>query len=150
MLRHIEKRIAWLNKNQVGSTYAGLGRMIKEKFNVNERKAIHVSKYPEICALLGCEPDPKAMQGELLEPAKIAAPEFNPTSPTFTLNNITNQVVITRQHSGVTVSYVAPEGTMIGTPENIIRDLTAMGYHIVKDDPADKLQTIVKIAGFVA
>jgi Rha family phage regulatory protein len=151
MLRHIEKRISWLNKNQVGSTYAGLGRMIKEKFNVNERKAIHVSKYPEICALLGCEPDPKALQGELLEPAKIATPEFNPTSPTFTLENITNQTVITQQHNGLTVSYIAEKGTLIGTVENIIRDLKVLGYHVVKNEK-DALETISRIAnsGFVA
>jgi hypothetical protein len=150
MKKHINQRVNYLVKHQVGASYASLGKLIQDTFNVNKRELILASKYPEICALLDCEPDPKALQGELLEPAKIATPEFNPTSPTLTLDHVTNQTVIFQQHNGVTISYVAEKGTMIGTPENIIRDLTAMGYCVVKNDPADKLQTIVKIAGFVA
>ena len=166
MLRHIEKRISWLNKNQVGSTYQGLGRMIKEKFNVNERKAIPVHKYAEVCALLGCEPDEKALQGELVETPKL---EYQPPAgmvliaeseladlkknPTSTWNNHATMILTSPKdaiysvqfHKGVSVIMEQPANVMIGTPENIIRDLTAMGYHVVKNDPQNKLETIEKI-----
>jgi Rha family phage regulatory protein len=166
MLRHIEKRIAWLNKNQVGSTYAGLGRMIKEKFNVHERKAIRAEKYPEICALLGCEPDPKALQGELVEPAKIGfsvpagmalIPENEladlkkrPTSTwqnhaTMILTSDEDATYTVQYHKGISVIMQQPENVMIGTPENIIRDLTTMGFHVVRDNPENKLETISRI-----
>jgi tRNA pseudouridine-54 N-methylase len=151
MKKHINQRVNYLVKHQVGASYASLGKLIQDAFNVNKRELILASKYPELCALLGCEPDPKALQGELLEPAKIATPEFNPTSPTFTLENITNQTVITQQHNGLTVSYIAEKGTLIGTVENIIRDLKVLGYHVVKNEK-DALETISRIAnsGFVA
>lgn len=173
MLRHIEKRIAHLNKTQVGSTYASLGRMIKEKFNVNERKAIPIHKYREVCALLDCEPDEKALQGELLEPAKL---EYQPPKgmvliaeselsnlkkkPTSAWQNHATMILSSKGDGdaiysvqfkdGTTVITEQPENVMIGTPEKIIRDLNAMGFHIVKDNPENKLETIVKIAGFVA
>ncbi len=152
MKKHINQRVNYLVKHQVGASYASLGKLIQDTFNVNKRELILASKYREVCALLDCEPEPKALQGELLEPAKITAPEFNPTSPTFTLENITNQTVITQQHNGVTISYVAEKGTLIGTVENIIRDLKVLGFHVVKDDPQNKLETIGKIvtARFVA
>ena len=163
MLRHIEKRIAHLNKTQVGSTYASLGRLIKEKFNVNERKAIPIHKYREVCALLGCEPDEKALQGELVEPAKL---EYQPPKgmvliseseladlkkpnysqfPSFTLGGVTNQTIITRLHGETLMSFVAEKGTMIGTPEKIIADLQDLGFLVIKNEPEHKLETIEKI-----
>jgi hypothetical protein len=74
MLRHINKRVAWLVKNQVGSSYSALGGAILDKFNVNKRENIPLEKYREVCELLGCEPDAKALQGDLLEPAILPAP----------------------------------------------------------------------------
>jgi hypothetical protein len=166
MLRHIEKRISWLNKNQVGSTYAGLGRMIKEKFNVNERKAIHVSKYPEICALLGCEPDPKALQGELVEPAatlklpmgkvlideseladlkkRPASTWSNYASMTLALPNDNNRMLVSMVN-GITSLFEIPENYLIGNIESLTRQLKLEGYHVVKNDPQNKLETIGKI-----
>lgn len=75
MLRHINKRVAWLVKNQVGSSYSALGGAILDKFNVNKRENIPLEKYREVCELLNCEPDAKALQGELVEPLKI---EYQP------------------------------------------------------------------------
>lgn len=75
MLRHIEKRINWLVKNQVGTTHASLGGQLKEQFNVHKRDQIPADKYREVCAFLDCEPDPKALQGELVEPEKL---EYQP------------------------------------------------------------------------
>lgn len=166
MLRHIEKRISWLNKNQVGSTYQSLGRMIKEKFNVNERKAIPIHKYAEVCALLGCEPDVKALQGELVETPKL---EYQPPAgmvliaeseladlkknPTSSWNNHATMILTSHKDALYTVQYVngvsviaeQPQNVMIGTPENIIHDLKAHGYIIVKNEK-HALETIAEIA----
>jgi KilA-N domain len=75
MKRHINKRVNWLVKNQVGTTYYTIAELIRENFNVNKRELIPLNKYAELCTLLGCEPDPKALQGELLEPLKV---EYQP------------------------------------------------------------------------
>lgn len=75
MLRHIQRRVSWLSFNQVGSTHAGLGKLIKDTFNVHKRDMIPIEKYTEVCTLLGCEPNAKALQGDLLEPAKV---EYQP------------------------------------------------------------------------
>jgi Rha family phage regulatory protein len=166
MLRHIEKRIAWLNKNQVGSTYAGLGRLIKEKFNVNERKAIPVHKYAEVCALLGCEPDAKALQGELVESAAqfklptgmvlIAETELadlknrpastwgNYATMMLALPNDNNRMLVS-MYNGVTTLFEIPESYMVGDIESLERQLKLSGYHLVKDNPQNKLETIEKI-----
>ncbi len=68
MLLHITKQVKWLVKNQIGTSYGVLGGEILEKFNVNKRENIPLEKYREVCAFLGCEPDAKALQGELVEP----------------------------------------------------------------------------------
>ncbi|MDD5227338.1 MAG: KilA-N domain-containing protein [Methylococcales bacterium] len=75
MLRHINKRVAWLVKNQVGTSYKALGGDILEKFNVNKRENIPLGKYAEVCDFLNCEPDEKALQGELIEPVAV---EYQP------------------------------------------------------------------------
>ena len=62
MKRHINRQVAFLAKTQVGTDYGVLGKSIQEKFNVNKREFILASKYPEA----------KALQGELVEPAKVA------------------------------------------------------------------------------
>lgn len=167
MLRHIEKRIAHLNKTQVGSTYASLGRMIKEKFNVNERKAIPIHKYREVCALLGCEPDEKALQGELVEPAKL---EYQPPkgmvliaeselaemkkSPKATWSNYASMTlalphessrILVSMNNGVTSLFEIPDSYLIGNVESLTRQLKQEGYHLVKDNPQNKLETIEKI-----
>jgi Rha family phage regulatory protein len=75
MKKHINRQVAFLAKTQVGTDYKVLGKSIQDKFNVNKRELIPASKYREVCAFLGCEPDPKALQGELLEPVKV---EYQP------------------------------------------------------------------------
>ena len=75
MKKHINRRVAWLVKNQVGATFPALGKLIQDTFNVNKREFVPYEKYRELCALLGCEPDPKALEGELLQPAKL---EYQP------------------------------------------------------------------------
>jgi len=82
----------------------------------------------------------------------------NEKQPTSTWQNHATMILTSHEdatytiqyHKGISVIMKQPENVMIGTPENIIRDLTAMGYHVVKDNPENKLETIVKIAGFVA
>jgi Rha family phage regulatory protein len=75
MKKHINRQVAFLAKTQVGTDYKVLGKSIQDKFNVNKRELIPASKYREVCAFLGCEPDAKALQGELLEPVKV---EYQP------------------------------------------------------------------------
>jgi hypothetical protein len=79
MLRHIQKRVSWLSFNQVGSSHEGLGKLIKDTFNVHKRDMIPFDKYREVCTLLGCEPDAKALQGDLLEPVILPAPVVKPS-----------------------------------------------------------------------
>lgn len=174
MLRHIQKRINWLVKHQCGTTYASLGGMLLDKFNVNERRAIPIEKYPEVCALLNCEPDPKALQGELVEPAKL---EYQPPKgmvliseselaqikkrkvstwsnyATMTLSlPDDNSRLLVSMCNGVTSLFEVPENYLIGNVESLTRQLKLEGYHLVKDDPQNKLETIEKIvtAKFVA
>ena len=71
MKKHINRRVAFLSKTQVGTDYAALSKSIQDEFNVNKREFILASKYREVCVFLGCEPDAKALQGELLEPEKV-------------------------------------------------------------------------------
>ncbi len=71
MLRHINKRVGWLVKHQTGMSFSALGGAILDEFNVNKRENIPLEKYREVCAFLNCEPDTKALEGELLEPVKI-------------------------------------------------------------------------------
>lgn len=71
MKRHINRQVAFLAKTQVGTDYGALSKSIQDQFNVNKREFIPASKYREVCAFLNCEPDPKALEGELLEPAKL-------------------------------------------------------------------------------
>jgi hypothetical protein len=75
MKKHINRRVAFLAKTQVGTDYPALSKSIQDEFNVNKREFILASKYREVCAFLGCEPDEKALQGELLEPLKV---EYQP------------------------------------------------------------------------
>jgi len=75
MLRHITKRVVWIVNNTAGVSFSSIGGAILDEFNINERKAIPITKYREVCAFLNCEPDEKALQGELLEPAAI---EYQP------------------------------------------------------------------------
>jgi hypothetical protein len=168
MLRHIEKRITHLNKTQVGSTYASLGRMIKEKFNVNERKAIPIHKYREVCVLLGCEPDEKALQGELVEPAKL---EYQPPKgmvliaeselstlqerrktewngdgyASMILGINDNSRLVINPTGDVTTIMRLTENDFVGTFETIVRELKLRGYHVIQDCPQNKLETIGKI-----
>jgi hypothetical protein len=71
MKKHINRQVAFLSKMQVGTNYGALSKSIQDEFNVNKREFIPASKYREVCAFLNCEPDAKALQGELLEPAKV-------------------------------------------------------------------------------
>jgi hypothetical protein len=75
MMKHINRRVSWLVKNQVGATYPALGKLIQDTFNVNKREFVPYEKYADVCKLLDCEPDEKALQGELLEPLKV---EYQP------------------------------------------------------------------------
>lgn len=131
--------IATDHKNRVA-----LWSRFNSHFRISSYKDLPASKYEE--AILYLE-QKKVAQGELFEPSE---PKLTHNAPTFSIGGVYDQTVIVRQHSGVTFSYVAEEGTIIGTPDNVIRELKLLGYHVVKDDPTDKLQTIVKIAGFVA
>jgi Rha family phage regulatory protein len=166
MLRHIQKRINWLVKNQCGTTYASLGGMLLDKFNVNERRAIPFEKYGEVCALLGCEPDVKALQGELVEPvttfkipagkvlideSELANLKKKPTSVwsnyasmTLALPNDNNRLLVS-MCNGVTSLFEIPENYLIGNIETLTRQLKLEGYHLVKDCPQNKLETIEKI-----
>lgn len=167
MLRHIQKRINWLVKNQCGTTYASLGGMLLDKFNVNERRAIPFEKYGEVCELLGCEPDVKALQGELLEPVptfKISAGKVlideselanlkkKPTSVWSNYASMTlalphdNQRILVSMNNGVTSLFEIPENYLIGNVETLTRQLKLEGYHVIKNDPQNKLETIAKIA----
>lgn len=147
MLRHINKRINWLVKNQCGTTYAGLGGMLLDKFNVNERRAIPFEKYGEVCELLGCEPDVKALQGELLESPKreftppagkvlIDAKEYEALKrPNFSLfPSITLSVPndnykrwIVEQNNGTTAISYLPENCFVGTAEDLLRKFSKQG-----------------------
>lgn len=175
MKRHINSRVNWLAKNQVGASYASLGKLIQETFNVNKRELIPAAKYPDVCALLNCEPDPKALQGELVEPVKL---EYQPPAgmvliaeselanlqkkPTSTWQNHATMILSSKGDGdaiysvhfkdGSTVITEQPENVMIGTPEKIIADLQDLGFVIFKNEPENKLETIVKIASgeFVA
>jgi Rha family phage regulatory protein len=74
MKKHINRRVDFLVRTQVGTVHGALGKSIQDKFNVNKRELIPIEKYAEVCAFLGCEPDEKALQGDLLEPAILPAP----------------------------------------------------------------------------
>lgn len=172
MKKHINQRVNYLVKHQVGASYASLGKLIQDTFNVNKRELILASKYPELCALLDCEPDPKALQGELVEPVvtfkipagKVLIDESEladlKKKPTSAWQNHATMILSSKGDGdafysvqfkdGTTVITEQPENVMIGTPEKIINDLQDMGFHIVKNDPQNKLETIVKIAQFSA
>jgi len=55
-------------------------------------------------------------------------------------------------HAGTTVINSIEPDVLVGTPEHVIRELKILGYHVIKDDPQNKLDTIGKIvsAKFVA
>jgi Rha family phage regulatory protein len=75
MLRHITKRVVWIVNHTAGVSFSSIGGAILDEFNVNERKAIPITKYREVCAFLNCEPDAKALQADLPAPAKV---EYQP------------------------------------------------------------------------
>jgi Rha family phage regulatory protein len=75
MKKHINRQVSFLAKTQIGTTHSALGKSIQDKFNVNKREFILASKYSEVCEFLGCEPDAKALQGELVETPKL---EYQP------------------------------------------------------------------------
>lgn len=60
--RHIQNRTSELVRKQVGSTYAGIYRGIKDKFNVGTYKDIPESQYHALCNYLGCRP----LEGEVI------------------------------------------------------------------------------------
>jgi Rha family phage regulatory protein len=166
MKKHVNQRVNYLVKHQVGASYASLGKLIQDTFNVNKRELILASKYREVCALLDCEPDPKALQGEIVVPKKIGfevpagmalIPENEladlkklPVSTfqnqaTMILTSDKDAIYTVQYHKGVSVIMEQPKNVMIGTPENIIRDLKALGFAIIKNDPQNKLEAIEQI-----
>lgn len=48
-------------------------------------------------------------------------------------------------HAGTTVINSIEPDVLVGTPEHVIRELKILGYHVIKDDPQNKLETIGKI-----
>lgn len=169
MKRHINKRVNWLVKNQVGTTYFSIAETIRETFNVNKRELIPAKRYHELCALLGCEPDPKALQGELVEPAKleyqlpkgmvlIAESELATLQErrknewsgdgyaSIILGINDNSRLVINPMGDVTTIMRLTENDFVGTFETIVRELKLRGFHVVKDCPENKLETIVKIA----
>jgi hypothetical protein len=167
MKKHINQRVNYLVKHQVGASYASLGKLIQDAFNVNKRELILASKYPELCALLGCEPNPKALQGEIVETPKLeyqppkgmalipenelAEMKKRPTSTwsnyasmTLALPNDNNRMLVSMVN-GITSLFEIPENYLIGNIESLTRQLKLEGYHVVKNDPQNKLETIGKI-----
>ncbi len=110
MLRHINKRVAWLVKNQVGTSYKALGGDILEKFNVNRRENIPLEKYREVCEFLNCEPDAKALEGELLEyqppQGMVLVPESELESFRHYQNNKVKVQICSQQDKGL-LKYIA-------------------------------------------
>lgn len=49
-------------------------------------------------------------------------------------------------HSGTTVINQIDQDVLVGKPEHVIRELKILGYHVIKNNPEDKLETIAKIA----
>lgn len=49
-------------------------------------------------------------------------------------------------HAGTTVINPIDQDVLVGKPEHVIRELKILGYHVIKDDPQNKLETIAKIA----
>jgi hypothetical protein len=174
MKKHINQRVNYLVKHQVGASYASLGKLIQDTFNVNKRELILASKYPELCALLDCEPNPKALQGELVEPvATFKLPmgkvlideselaELNQRRKTeFSSNGYASLILginddsrfLIQPHGDVTAISRLRDDDFVGTFETIVRELKFRGYHVVKDTPENKLETIEKIvtAKFIA
>jgi hypothetical protein len=48
-------------------------------------------------------------------------------------------------HAGTTVINPIEPDVLVGIPEHVIRELKILGYHVIKDDPQNKLETIEKI-----
>lgn len=67
MQRQVQKAIALLVKNQVGTTYSGLYGQIKDRFAVGSYKDVPLKKYGELCEFLNIEP----IEGELVEPTAL-------------------------------------------------------------------------------
>ncbi len=59
--RHIQQRVKYLVKHQVGTGYALLWGQIKDKFKVGTYKDIDATLYPALCQFLACEPEANAV-----------------------------------------------------------------------------------------
>lgn len=71
--RHIQKRVAELASTQVGTTYQGVYRGIKDQFNVGTYKDVPAEQYPELCRFLECEP----LEGEYIEKTSAPAKQYH-------------------------------------------------------------------------
>lgn len=74
MQRHIQKRVTEMTLCGSGLSYPQVYRQIKDHFKVGTYKDIPASKYPALCQFLKCQPDPEALQGELLERETLPEP----------------------------------------------------------------------------
>tara|TARA_R110000868_G_scaffold183647_1_gene424962 strand:+ start:157 stop:912 length:756 start_codon:yes stop_codon:yes gene_type:complete len=59
---HIQNEVRSLVNTQIGTTYSGMWRSIKDQLKVGTHKEIPANKYIELCEFLKCEP----IEGELL------------------------------------------------------------------------------------
>lgn len=54
--RHIQNRVAYLVRNQVGTSFSMIWSQVKNHFNVGSYKDVPAARYPELCKFLQCEP----------------------------------------------------------------------------------------------
>lgn len=127
--------------NDAKKTILALRSRFNKHFRINSYKELPASKYDDALAYLE--------QKKLNYPA-TKEPEMKRTSlqgyASMILGINGNQRLVVQEHNDVTVVMKLNEEDFVGTFETVVRELKLRGYHVIKDDPENKLETIGKIA----